>query len=1089
MWDALEKEFVPVKITAFEYNTDTGNKIYSIEAVDIEKEKSAGQLEDGIENSPRSPIADFTTNIEKLLEQAQGDKKIISKIVDENGEPLVVYHHTENNIDAFDRSKARTSMDVQGFFFYDDPHAGDEYGSRTYPVYLNIRNPFIVNSSETLKKASPDLSKTGDGVRVREELQAEGYDGIIYDKDFMGSSTTEIVAFEPNQIKSAERNNGDFSRSDDRILFSVTAKDDSKYLKAVEDGDMDTAQEMVDRAAEAAGYPIRAFHGTARADRVGTVFRPERATSGPMAFFTDDRALAEGYARGKQDTSVAYDSDYDSYQTQFRTRNPKTGKDYSVYDIWGFLPFPERRKIEDKAKHVRARWEEDGEVIYDPDTTEANGAWSYQVRDNKGNILKALNTQWLESGNLFGREKDYLKVLELAGVNEALEKLGFEPPRYMDPEYREEAVYDVYLGINNPFDVASMVDEDFIAKFEEFAEEHETEYVNENADADAWDKNAITAEEFADNMRWDLENGNSFAWTQIPDVVTAYLKELGFDGIKDQSGKHGGEVHTVWIPFSSEQVKSAETVTYDDNGNVIPLSQRFKKDNDDIRFSLTNRREETFFSNAERSLDAVKQDKGTPDQWLKMIEKAGGLKAGEDKWIGLSDWLKSQDKKSLTKQEIADYIRSNRIQIEEVNYSENGTGGEEFDPSDYELPPKVDDFHSRLQNEFDDLIETMSPEEAYDTMADKYGGLFEDAYDRDEVIDGESLQWTYLDSLMELAGYKNIGTPNGDRAINTTRLTYTTDGLDNKREIALTVPTIGPYNENDDIHFGDAGEGRAIAWARFGETSTKPRGDLFARHIDDELESKYGSSRNYYAMTDEDAARSFFSDYVYRGAKGDYTSYKDLFIGRVFSEIQPERLDKVYSIFEKMAKDIENPGDKVLVIDEIQSNRHQDARKKGYKSPDEASRKEALRKQMIEAQKEANEKSAAHFNFLKFIYGEGYKEGGVPKELADARPLTEEERETESRLANEAYEARQRKRELEREANTFAEENHGKVPAAPFEKNWHELAMKRMLRLAAEEGFDYVAWTTGAQQAERYGLGQLYDEIGSSDWGNDWRGG
>jgi hypothetical protein len=33
------------------------------------------------------------------------------------------------------------------------------------------------------------------------------------------------------------------------------------------------------------------------------------------------------------------------------------------------------------------------------------------------------------------------------------------------------------------------------------------------------------------------------------------------------------------------------------------------------------------------------------------------------------------------------------------------------------------------------------------------------------------------------------------------------------------------------------------------------------------------------------------------------------------------------------------------------------------------------------------------------------------------------------------------------------------VPAAPFEKNWHELAMKRMLRLAAEEGFDKVAWT------------------------------
>ena len=42
------------------------------------------------------------------------------------------------------------------------------------------------------------------------------------------------------------------------------------------------------------------------------------------------------------------------------------------------------------------------------------------------------------------------------------------------------------------------------------------------------------------------------------------------------------------------------------------------------------------------------------------------------------------------------------------------------------------------------------------------------------------------------------------------------------------------------------------------------------------------------------------------------------------------------------------------------------------------------------------------------------------------------------------------------------------VPAAPFEKNWHELAFKRVLRYAAENGYDFVAWTTGAQQAERY---------------------
>lgn len=37
--------------------------------------------------------------------------------------------------------------------------------------------------------------------------------------------------------------------------------------------------------------------------------------------------------------------------------------------------------------------------------------------------------------------------------------------------------------------------------------------------------------------------------------------------------------------------------------------------------------------------------------------------------------------------------------------------------------------------------------------------------------------------------------------------------------------------------------------------------------------------------------------------------------------------------------------------------------------------------------------------------------------------------------------------------------------------------MKRMLRLAADEGFDKVAWTTGAQQAERYNLSKQVSGI------------
>ena len=51
------------------------------------------------------------------------------------------------------------------------------------------------------------------------------------------------------------------------------------------------------------------------------------------------------------------------------------------------------------------------------------------------------------------------------------------------------------------------------------------------------------------------------------------------------------------------------------------------------------------------------------------------------------------------------------------------------------------------------------------------------------------------------------------------------------------------------------------------------------------------------------------------------------------------------------------------------------------------------------------------------------------------------------------------------------------VPDAPFAKSWHELAMRRMLRWAAENGFDRLTWTTGEQQADRYDISKQVDEV------------
>lgn len=57
--------------------------------------------------------------------------------------------------------------------------------------------------------------------------------------------------------------------------------------------------------------------------------------------------------------------------------------------------------------------------------------------------------------------------------------------------------------------------------------------------------------------------------------------------------------------------------------------------------------------------------------------------------------------------------------------------------------------------------------------------------------------------------------------------------------------------------------------------------------------------------------------------------------------------------------------------------------------------------------------------------------------------------------------------------------NEVPVPSTPFKRteDWVMLAMKRVVRWAAERGFDAVTWTTGKTQEERFDLGKQVAEI------------
>ena len=136
-----------------------------------------------------------------------------SKIIDENGEPLVVYHGSDAEFEVFDRAKGRSGMDIQGMFFSPWDYESEGYGKNVRAFFLNIKNP--ATGSKSYEVFSKYKSENYAGIKARDELEHSGYDGVASGN--MEDEDLEFIAFEPNQIKSATDNNGVFSPDDANI--------------------------------------------------------------------------------------------------------------------------------------------------------------------------------------------------------------------------------------------------------------------------------------------------------------------------------------------------------------------------------------------------------------------------------------------------------------------------------------------------------------------------------------------------------------------------------------------------------------------------------------------------------------------------------------------------------------------------------------------------------------------------------------------------------------------------------------------------------------------------------------------------------
>ena len=418
--------------------------------------------------------------------------------------------------------------------------------------------------------------------------------------------------------------------------------------------------------------------------------------------------------------------------------------------------------------------------------------------------------------------------------------------------------------------------------------------------------------------------------------VAMYAKENGFSGVTFKNLKDSGDGSyvqpaTVYIFFNPQsQVKSADPVTYDADGNIIPLSERFNPDNNDIRYSDRDLAP-TFYSHMGKVVDGIKSEKVGAGGVVPYL-KGKGVKNEEIKWSGIEEWL--EGKRSVTKAELQEFIRGSQLQIREEKIE--GSGRQEA----------WDDFYRHMES----VIPYFSTEEIEDMCFDYDGDFSAEKFESElkAYVEDETISEDDFDEAIEYAQEM-------ERDLNSsvTRWSkYKLDGGYNYRELLFKMPNSSYSNSAMKAHWGEDAEG-VLAHARI--------------------------------------------------------------------------------------QDFEVDGKKMLFIEEIQSDWHNEGAKKGYEETE--ARIEELKAKADEAFFKLEDYSTE----LTGLAGEWETVASTPKGL---------------KLYNEYIDANAAYKE--------ARDSFGKTPDAPFRSNYHEYVLKRLIRMAAEEGYDSIGWTTADIQSKRW---------------------
>lgn len=361
---------------------------------------------------------------------------------------------------------------------------------------------------------------------------------------------------------------------------------DAAYMKAVKNGDTDAAQYYVNKAAEQAGYTDTAYHGT------------------EMFGFTNF------------DLKAGQDTIFVAYNKKLASSYTKVNEVRNISDRKGVPINPYAMSIEDLTKYakkyIKTVMSDDVlDIWYDKDsdkfTLKVKDYWKGEEREthmHKFEVQAAIDNGQNPAG-------------EYDGIYELYTRPGKQLVVDAEGNDWNDIYFDLYKWENRS---SSLDEEDWVP----------------------------TDWEWDDEFDWsDYEDG-TMDMTANTRQIAKWAKAHGYDSVRinnvhDNGGRNRNVSYEeglgdIGIFFNANDVKSADAIVYDDQGDVIPPSERFNPEKTDIRYSFResekiykslNISPEVYFTGTMEQIDAAEKAENERAEEFKQLIQKNGLMAME----------------------------------------------------------------------------------------------------------------------------------------------------------------------------------------------------------------------------------------------------------------------------------------------------------------------------------------------------------------------------------------------------------------------------------------------------------------------------